>query len=75
MCCTIHILVGELDGMIFRGFLKVREAFFVNVTSCSSASVCCLGYFLNLVASLKDRNDILDFIEGVKLSDAIVKEC
>ena len=60
--------------MIFRGFLKVREVFFVNVTGYSSASVCCLGYFLNLMASLKDRNDILNFIGGESLSDAVVKE-
>ena len=74
MCCTVHILVSELGEMISRGFLKVREVFFVNVTGCPSASVCCLGCFLNLVASLKDRNDILDCIGGERLSDAVVKE-
>ena len=43
--------------------------------SCNtSASVCCLGCFLNLVASLKDINDILDCIGGDRLSDAVVKE-
>ena len=67
MCCTVYILVSELGEMISRGFLKVREVFLVNVTGCSSASVCCLGYFLNLVASLKDRNDILNFIEEESL--------
>ena len=46
----------------------------MNVTGCPSAFVCCLGYSLNLVASLKDRNDILDFISGERLSDAVIKE-
>ena len=62
MCCIVHILVSEHYKMISRGFLRVREVFFVNVTGCSSASMCCLGCFLNLVASLKDRNNILNFI-------------
>ena len=73
MCCTVYILVSELDKMVFRGFLKVREVFFVNITGCPSA-VCCLGCFLNLVASLKDRNDILDCIGRERLSDAVIKE-
>ena len=46
----------------------------MNVIGCPSAFVCCLGCFLNLVASLKDRNDILDFIGGEGLSDVVVKE-
>ena len=71
---VVYILVSELGEMISRGFLKVREVFFVNVTGCPSTSVCCLGCFLNLVASLKDRNDILDCIGGERLSDAVVKE-
>ena len=74
MYCIIHILVSKLSEMIFRGFLKVREVFSVNVTGCPSASVCCLGCFLNLVASLKDRNDILDCIGGERLSNAVGKE-
>ena len=74
MCYTVHILVSELGEMIFRGFLKAREVFFVNVTGCPSASVCCLGCFLKLMASLKDRNDILDRIGEERLSDAVVKE-
>ena len=74
MCYIVHILVSELGKIIFRGFLKVREVFFVNVTGFPSASMCCLGCFLNLVASLKDRNDILNCIGGKRLSDAVVKE-
>ena len=74
MCYTVYILVSELGEMISRGFLKVREVFFMNVTGLPSASVCCLGCLLNLVASLKDRNDILDYIGGEGLSDAVVKE-
>jgi hypothetical protein len=74
VCFIIYILVSKLGGMTSRGFLKVREVFFVSITGCPSASVCCLGYFLNLVASLKDRNDILDFIGGERLSDVVVKE-
>ena len=74
MCYTVYILVSELDEMISREFSKVRKVFFVNVTGYSSASVCCLGCFLNLVASLKDRNDIQDCIRGERLSDAVVKE-
>ena len=74
MCCIVHILVSKLGEMISRGLLKVREVFSVNVTGCPSASVCCLGCFLNLVASLKDRNDILDCIGGERLSDAVAKE-
>ena len=74
MYCIVYILVSELGEMISKGFLKVREVFFVNVTGCPSASVCYLGCFLNLVASLKDSNNILDCIGGERLSDAVVKE-
>jgi len=55
--------------MTFKGLLKVRKVLFPDVGDCFTASVCCIGYFVVWVASLKERDNILCFIRGERLYD------
>ena len=51
---------GKLDRTTFRGLWKVWKVFFSNSGYCPRADWCCLSYFSIWVASLKERDDILD---------------
>jgi hypothetical protein len=66
----VNILVRELGRTASKGLLKVRKVLSPDFGDCPMASVCCFGYFVMWVASLKERDDVLCFIRGERLHDA-----
>jgi hypothetical protein len=70
VCCKAYIVIKKHDKTTSRELLRVREVFFLNVTSCPNAPVCYFGYFLNWVANLKKGNDVLNFMGGERLHGA-----
>jgi hypothetical protein len=63
-------VVEKHDKTTSRGLLRVKEVFFVSVTSCPSAPACCFGYSSNWVANLRKGNDVPNFIGGERLYGA-----
>ena len=55
---------GKLDRTTSRGPWKVWKVFFLNSGYCLRSNWCCLSYFLTWVASLKERDNILDLWRG-----------
>ena len=60
----MNILARELSRMTFKRLFKVRKVLFPNIGDCLTASVCCFGYFVVWVASLKERDNVLCFMRG-----------
>ena len=46
----------------------------MNVRDCANTSGCCFGYFMMWVASLKERNDMLNMMRGERFHDDSSKE-
>jgi hypothetical protein len=63
----VNILAKELSRMTFKRLFKVRKVLFPNIGDCLTAFVCCFGYFVVWVASLKERDNVLCFIRGERL--------